>query len=109
VLPAELPDGLILAWRAGRERPEIYVIEVLTYSYPRVAEQALRDLMLVYLKRGEVPNVLILVLRPRGQVRVRQQAVRSGSDGLTALEGRGGWSSSGPCPPSRSWRRRTRG
>ena len=32
--------------------------------------------------------MLILVLRPRGQVRVPQQAVRSGSDGLTALEGR---------------------
>ena len=90
VLPTKLPDGLILAWRAGRDRPEPYVIEVATYSELRAAEQALRDLLLVYLTRGEVPNVLVLVLRPRGQVRVPHQALRSGSDGLTALEGRGG-------------------
>jgi hypothetical protein len=45
-------------------------------------------LLLVYLSRGEVPNVLVLVLRPRGQVRVPDQALRSGSDGLTALEAR---------------------
>ena len=88
VVPTKLPDGLLYAWRAGRERPEPYVIEVVTYSDPRVAEQALRDMMLVYLNRGEVPNVIVLVLRPRGQVHVPQQTLRSGTDGVTALEGR---------------------
>src|SRR5215472_5079881 len=34
----------------------------------------------------EVPNVL--VLRPRGQVRVPHQALRTGADGLTVLEAR---------------------
>src|SRR5947207_6280750 len=54
VLPAKLPDGLIFAWRAGRARPEPYVVEIATYPETRAAEQALRDLMLVYLVRNEV-------------------------------------------------------
>ena len=54
----------------------------------RAAEQALRDLLLVYLIRGEVPNVIVLVLRPKGQVRVADHARRSASDGVTELDGR---------------------
>jgi len=88
VLPTKLPDGLIFAWRAGRDRPEPHVVEIATYPELRAAEQALRDLLLVYLVRGEVANVLVLVLRPKGQLRVPDQAHRPGSDGVTAL---GGW------------------
>jgi hypothetical protein len=46
VLPAKLLDGLIFAWRAGRERPEPHVVEIATYPETRAAEQALRDLLL---------------------------------------------------------------
>lgn len=88
VLPAKLPDGLIFAWRAGRNRPEPYVVEIATYPETRAAEQALRDLMLVYLTRNEVPNVIVLVLRPRGQLRVSDRAERPSPDGLTELIGR---------------------
>jgi hypothetical protein len=88
VLPAKLPDGLILAWRAGRNRPEPHVVEIATYPETRAAEQALRDLLLVYLIRGEVPNVLVLVLRPKGQLRVPDRAQRSSPDGVTELSGR---------------------
>ena len=70
VLPAKLPDGLLYAWRAGRDRPEPYVIEIATYPELRAAEQALRDLMLVYLIRNEVPNVIVVVLRPKGRLRI---------------------------------------
>jgi hypothetical protein len=88
VLPAKLPDGLLFAWRAGRDHPEPYVAEIATYSEQRAAEQALRDLLLVYLIRNEVLNVLILVLRPKGQLRVPDHARRPGSDGVTELGGR---------------------
>jgi hypothetical protein len=88
VLPAKLPDGLIFAWRAGRDRPEPHVVEIATYPELRAAEQALRDLLLVYLVRGEVPNVLVLVLRPKGQLRVSDRAHRPSSDGVTELSGR---------------------
>jgi hypothetical protein len=88
VLPAKLPDGLIFAWRAGRDRPEPHVVEIATYPETRAAEQALRDLMLVYLVRNEVPNVLVLVLRPKGQLRVPDRAQRPSPDGVTELGGR---------------------
>ncbi|HZW30631.1 MAG TPA: hypothetical protein VFF52_07995 [Isosphaeraceae bacterium] len=88
VLPAKLPDGLILAWRAGRDRPEPHVVEIATYPETRAAEQALRDLMLVYLIRGEIPNVLVIVLHPKGQLRVPDRAQRPSSDGVTELTGR---------------------
>jgi hypothetical protein len=88
VLPGKLPDGLLLAWRAGHDRPEPYVVEIATYSDQRVVEQALCDLLMVYLMRREVPNVLVLVLRPKGQIRVAGEARRGGSDGVTELAGR---------------------
>jgi hypothetical protein len=88
VLPAKLPDGLIFAWRAGRNRPEPHVIEIATYPETRAAEQALRDLLLVYLVRNEVPNVLVLVLRPKGQLRVPDHAQRPSADGVTEPGGR---------------------
>ena len=88
VLPAKLPDGLILAWRAGRNRPEPHVVEIATYPETRAAEQALHDLLLVYLIRGEVPNVLVMVLHPKGQLRVPDRAHRPGTDGVTELTGR---------------------
>jgi hypothetical protein len=85
VLPGKLPDGLLLAWRAGRDRPEAYIVEIATYSDQRTAEQALRNMLLVYLIRGEIPNVLVVVLRPKGRVRVADGARRAGSDGVTEL------------------------
>src|SRR5262249_52027579 len=88
VLPAKLPDGLILAWRGGRDRPEPYVVEIATYPETRTAEQALHDLLLVYLIRVDVPGVLVIVLHPKGRLRVPDRVQRPSSDGVTELTGR---------------------
>ena len=88
VLPTKLPDGLLFAWRAGRDHSEPFVVEIATYPELRAAEQALRDLLLVYLVRGEVANVLVLVLRSKGQLRVPDHARRPSSDAATELGGR---------------------
>ena len=89
VLPAKLPDGLIFAWRAGRERPEPHVIEIATYPESSAPpSRRSRDLLLAYLVRNEVPNVLVLVLRPKGQLRVSDRARRGSPDGVTEFGGR---------------------
>jgi hypothetical protein len=88
VLPAKRPDGFLLAWRAGRDRPEPYIIEIATYPEARTAEQALNDLLLVYLLRREVPNVIVLVLRPKGRLQVADRARHLALDGVTELGGR---------------------
>ena len=69
--PAALPDGLIEALSPGQSDPGLFVLELATYPELRIAEQALRDMALVYLDRGVVPEVLVLVLHPRGNQQAR--------------------------------------
>src|SRR4029077_470947 len=82
VQPRRLPDGLIEALRRGQSDPGLFVLELATYPEPRIAEQALRDMALVYLDRGVVPEVLVVVLHPKGN----QQAA-----GAVALPSQLGW------------------
>lgn len=70
VQPRQLPDGLIEATCRGRPGPELFVLELATYPDRRVDEQVLRDAALVYLDRRVVPEVLTIVLRPKGHVQV---------------------------------------
>jgi hypothetical protein len=68
VQPRQLPDGLVEAQLAGQPEPDLYVLELATYPDQRVLEQVLRDMTLVYLDRRVLPEVLVLVLRPKGNV-----------------------------------------
>jgi hypothetical protein len=62
-----LPDGLIEAKLRGRARPTRFVLEVSTYPYRRLSKQAVRGSALVFLARGELPEVLTLILHPGGR------------------------------------------
>ncbi|HEV3165768.1 MAG TPA: hypothetical protein VGZ22_17200 [Isosphaeraceae bacterium] len=68
VQPRQLPDGLIEATFANQPEPSLYVLEVATYPDTRLLEQVLRDLTLVYLDRRVLPEVLALVLHPKGNI-----------------------------------------
>lgn len=70
VQPRQLPDGLLEVRRTGRSDPDLFVVEVATYPDHRVPEQLLQDAALVYLDRGRHPEVVAIVLRPKGAVRV---------------------------------------
>ncbi|WP_165230707.1 hypothetical protein [Aquisphaera insulae] len=74
VQPRALPDSLIAATLAGESDPRIFVLEMATYPEPRVVEQAIRDAALVYLDRGELPEVVVVVLSPKGRYRVPREA-----------------------------------
>ncbi len=69
VVPRKLPDGLIEVRLKNRADSVLVVVEVSTYPDPRVGEQILRDATLVYADRRVLPEVLLLVLHPRGQVK----------------------------------------
>jgi hypothetical protein len=80
--PAERPDGLLEVTFPGRADPDLFVIEVATYPERRAELQAARDAALVWLDRGVLPDVITLVLHPKGQLRVTgnwQQASRHGT------------------------------
>ncbi|OAI42273.1 hypothetical protein AYO40_00065 [Planctomycetaceae bacterium SCGC AG-212-D15] len=71
VQPRQLPDGLLEAACGDEGTADLYVVEIATYPEDRVAEQALRDAIMVFLDRRRLPEVLTLVLRPRGRKRVQ--------------------------------------
>ena len=74
----KLPDRLLEVFYPGQKEPELYLVEVSTYPERRAEEQALADAILVYLDRGRLPEVLTLVLCPRGLLRVgSERAIES--------------------------------
>jgi hypothetical protein len=75
-MPGELvqshryPDGLLQVFLAGEKTPHHVLIEVATYPERRALKQALDDLALAYSALGHLPELLMLVLRPRGRFRI---------------------------------------
>ncbi|MBY0227930.1 MAG: hypothetical protein K2W96_01485 [Gemmataceae bacterium] len=81
--PKRLPDGVIEATFPGQAEPDLFIVEVETYPDGEAGLQVLRDVALVFLARGVVPDAVCLVLAPR-----REQAVA----GEHAVASRLGWS-----------------
>lgn len=67
VQPRRLPDGLLEVQMAGESEPDLFLLEIATHPEPRLGEQLVRDVMLVYLDRNRLPEVLTLVLHPKGR------------------------------------------
>jgi hypothetical protein len=70
VEPSKLPDGLLEVYFHGRSAPDYFLLEVATYPEKRVLEQALKDLTLAYQHLHILPELLTVVLYPRGQFRL---------------------------------------
>jgi len=74
IQPRRLPDGLIEALLPGRDRPDLFIIEMATYPEARLNDQAVRDAALVYLDRGVLPEVVTFILHPKGKLRISGDA-----------------------------------
>ncbi len=83
VQPRQLPDGLIEALLQGQLESSLFVLELATYPESRIAEQVLRDMTLVYLDRRVVPDVITLVLHPRGNLQVTGSLEMMSPGGMT--------------------------
>jgi hypothetical protein len=70
VQPRQLPDGLLEVLFQGRKKPDHVLVEVATHPEKRVPKQVLDDLLLTYAQLRVLPELLTLVLHPRGQFRV---------------------------------------
>jgi hypothetical protein len=64
------PDGLLRVHIAGERKPHHVLVEVATYAEGRALRQALDDLALAYSALGHLPELLMLVLRPKGSLRI---------------------------------------
>jgi hypothetical protein len=88
VQPRQLPDGLLEVRRAGRTDWQPVVVEIETYPDNKTPADLLDDVLLVYLDRRVVPDVLVLVLAPKGNVAVAGELTLRSPGGLTELRGR---------------------
>jgi hypothetical protein len=86
--PRQSPDGLLEVTFPGRQEPDLFVIEVATYPERRAEEQAVRDAAFAFLDRQVLPDVITLVLRPRGNLRVSGQWEVISRHGHTRLHGK---------------------
>lgn len=83
------PDGLLQVSIAGDPKPHHVLVEVATYPEKRALKQALDGLTLAYAALGHLPELLMLVLRPKGKFRVGGQHEVRSPLGLSRLEA--GW------------------
>ncbi len=91
-MPGELiqnrkyPDGLLQVFLEGEKKPHHILIEVATYAEKRALKQALDDLTLGYGALGYLPELLMLVLRPKGSFRIDGKHEVRSKLGLARLE-----------------------
>jgi hypothetical protein len=81
----KFPDGLFRVYLAGEMTPHHVLIEVATYSEKRALKQALDDLALAYSALGHLPEMLMLVLRPKGRFRIEGKYEVRSKLGLSGL------------------------
>ena len=80
-----LPDGLIEAKLRQKAEPVRFLVEISTYPYRRLSKQVVDGTLLTHLNRGELPEVLTLVLHPGGRKRVAGAAELVSPHGWTRL------------------------
>lgn len=84
----QLPDGMVEARLAGQADPVLCLIEINTYSYAATAKELLDDVILTYLNRRIVPEMIALTLSTKDNVRVAPEVRLASPIGHTRLEAR---------------------
>jgi hypothetical protein len=86
VMARRIPDGLIEVYHRGESVPDFYLIEAATYPETRVAGQILDDTAAFRLVHRTLPEVVVLYLRPGGQIEAAGSAEIRSPRGLTSWD-----------------------
>jgi hypothetical protein len=70
---------------ADRPEPNWFVLELATYPEELLREQLARDTLLVWLNRRRLPEVLAIVLHPKGNLEAARFLTLRSDEGLTEL------------------------
>jgi predicted transposase YdaD len=84
--PRQLPDGILEVRLTDREGAHYVVVEVSTYPDRRSVEQARTNSLMVLLERGVLPEMVVIVLSPKGTYEPEASEVLASALGLTRLE-----------------------
>jgi hypothetical protein len=72
------PDGLLQVFLGNEPKPHHALVEIATYPEKRALKQALDDLTIAYTALNHLPELLMLILRPKGKFRIEgKHEVRS--------------------------------
>jgi hypothetical protein len=85
VQPGRLPDGLLEVQLAGQPRASYFFLELQTYPNPDLGEDLLKGPLLVFCDRGVVPETLVVVLHPKGQLQTPARLERGSALGWGRL------------------------
>jgi hypothetical protein len=83
--PKQMPDGLLDVKFPARVEPDPFLIEIETYPDREVLTQLREDIAMVLLTRGVLPDVLLIVLFPKGNYVVEAEHALNSMHGLTGL------------------------
>jgi hypothetical protein len=67
------PDGLLQAYLRDEPKPCHVLVEIATFPERRARKQAMNNLALAFSALGQLPDLLMLVLRPKGKFRIGDQ------------------------------------
>lgn len=84
-LPKQVPDGVLEVFFPDQPEPDTFVIEFMTYPDRRADDQGMRDALLLFLSRGRVPELVTVVLHPKGNLRVAGELQLSSRLGTTRV------------------------
>lgn len=93
-MPAEivqnrrLPDGLLQVFFEDESAPDHVLIEIAAFPERRALRQAMDDLALAYSALRHLPDMLMLVLRPKGRFRIEGTHTIESKHGLSGLQAR---------------------
>jgi hypothetical protein len=79
------PDGLLRVYFEDEPEPDHVLVEVATYPEKRALKQAMDDLTLAYSALGHLPELLMLVLHPKGRFRIAGRSETRSKRGLSNL------------------------
>jgi hypothetical protein len=83
--PKQIPDGLLDVTFASHAAPDPFLVEIESYPEQDTPEQIRKDVAMVLLTRGVLPDVVLVALRPKGNLALsRDQFLRS-AHGLAEL------------------------
>lgn len=85
VAPRRLPDGLLEVRFPGDPEPTLVLVEIEAYPGNDVDPQVFEDILAVELVRRMTPEVVCLVLKPKGNLVVSGTRTRTSRRGLTSV------------------------
>lgn len=83
--PKQMPDGLLDVTFPDRPSADPFLIEIESYPERDTIEQIRADAAMVLLARGVLPDILLVVLSPKGNLSIAPEQVVRSAHGLCEL------------------------